>query len=512
MTTGQQILHIMRKDFLESRRGIAVFWFVVLIATAKATEWRPLQTGVLDYSMILVVLVGMLVVAMFVHADSPIRADAFWATRPFDPKAMLAAKVCLAVLVLMVPALIGEAIALHHFGVLGQAIPRALASSSWWFGGWLLAAMVVASLTKDLKTFALTLILTPLATLFIGALLPVPPLVIVPTAFVVDIVGLMGLASAIVLVLRQYAKRDERRRTLAIGILSAAAAVAWMVIGVAAHPPALAHGTSVSTPPLRMTPPSGGDLRRSTFTATLSVENPDDSTKFGVVDATLRLNLRDGTSIQLRPTSSGLIGAQNPVLPDNYEWLFKSGPVDMPILVFARLSDSQRARVAAGLSSIVLDGTAVVMRPMLIGSIPIATPGAARLNGVRVTLAKTTNLGGSPIFEVNITRVDGVDPQPGDGFSVARATEDFGIALLNDVTRRAIALRRTTSSAGSGWLVLPGARVQSESVMLEAARPVTGTEQRFEDEWMRQGHLVVYRWVPRYTVPIHIESSGAGGN
>src|SRR5262249_21976741 len=105
-----------------------------------------------------VVIAGMVVVAMLVQADSPVRPDAFWATRPLSPLAVLSAKVMLTFAFIVGIPLVGQAIALRMNGANASDLANYLPGGVLTYGLWLFAAFVVASYTRDLKTVVVVML------------------------------------------------------------------------------------------------------------------------------------------------------------------------------------------------------------------------------------------------------------------------------------------------------------------------------------------------------------------
>jgi len=119
---------VMAKDVRQSRWLLLGYLGVILLAYAQSIQQPTSAPTTLDVSLFLVVLVGMLAAGLLIQADSPTRADAFWASRPFDPTAVLASKALCTLLVLVVPALIAQAAVLVANGA-GSGATRARAST-----------------------------------------------------------------------------------------------------------------------------------------------------------------------------------------------------------------------------------------------------------------------------------------------------------------------------------------------------------------------------------------------
>jgi hypothetical protein len=169
MTWFAQVRHVMAKDVRQARWFLIAYGSVVLLATAHALQWPGASNGILDTSMFMVVVTGMFLVASFIQADSPFRSDAFWASRPFHPMAMLVAKLSLATLVVMVPALTGQLAALADNAVPMTSLLTLAGRSVWMYALWLLVAMLLAAMTRDVRGFTTALVAVSVTIAF-GAL------------------------------------------------------------------------------------------------------------------------------------------------------------------------------------------------------------------------------------------------------------------------------------------------------------------------------------------------------
>ena len=157
--TGQA-LHVARKDIRYTRWALVVYSLVVLVALLHALM-LPLATGPngsvmsnpLSATMLVVVLLGIVLAAVAVQADSPVQSNAFWASRPFAPGAMLGGKLLYCGGVILGVPLVAELIGLLRFNVTPDALVASLVKSAVVYGLILLCTVVVAGLTGDLRGF-----------------------------------------------------------------------------------------------------------------------------------------------------------------------------------------------------------------------------------------------------------------------------------------------------------------------------------------------------------------------
>jgi hypothetical protein len=192
----------MWKDARQARWPLAAYAAVVALSWAQALELPIVFMEAYDFSMFLVVLAGMYIAGLFIHADSPTRDDSYWATRPLDPAAVLAAKGALAFVALIIPPLIAQLHVLIVSEVPSTSIAWMLGRSIWLYAIWLVVAMVIAGMTRDVRSFTLGMLMVPVAFLLLGIVgsffltpgeaSPATPLMIVATTSI----GVIGLALA----------------------------------------------------------------------------------------------------------------------------------------------------------------------------------------------------------------------------------------------------------------------------------------------------------------------------
>ena len=207
MTWLAQVLHVLRKD-LRVIRWAGLLYVVAAVLTITAAllsweRWAPLLWAVV------VCMSGALLVGQVVHNDSPTRVDSFWATRPLTPSAVFAAKVLMALLVLVVPA-VGEWIYLRSHDISVVAATSLAARPIAVYTGLLALAIMVGVLTPNIKVFAIAF-----GGLVFGGTLAVQLLlwfdiddVGLPPALLLYVVVLTGI---IALGWQQYRTREPRR-------------------------------------------------------------------------------------------------------------------------------------------------------------------------------------------------------------------------------------------------------------------------------------------------------------
>src|SRR5688500_7340932 len=152
MTWFAQVLHVLRKDLRVIRWGVLLYVLLAtLIIAAALLSWG---VGASPLWVIALCMLGGLLVGQVVHNDSPASVDSFWATRPLSSSAVFAAKVLMALLLLVVPA-VGEWIYLRSHDIsAGDAMTLAVQPTAVYLG-LLGTALMVAVLTRNIKVFAI---------------------------------------------------------------------------------------------------------------------------------------------------------------------------------------------------------------------------------------------------------------------------------------------------------------------------------------------------------------------
>jgi hypothetical protein len=143
MTLARQLLYLVRRELRGIAPWLVLMGLVLTVAVLRSTESTVLGGEALPTS-IAIMLCLALASAVRVMADSPARADAYWATQPIDARALAMAKVLAC---LCVTALCGVAMVITMYDW-GYSLTTALTSAVMTVAGmtvWLLGVAVVAS-------------------------------------------------------------------------------------------------------------------------------------------------------------------------------------------------------------------------------------------------------------------------------------------------------------------------------------------------------------------------------
>jgi ABC-type transport system involved in multi-copper enzyme maturation permease subunit len=510
-----QVVHIVRKDLFLSRWLLLAYVAVVLGATAVAAGWLAAGTNFYPLWSLSLVLLGMVLFALLVQADSPQRTDAFWITLPFSRSAMFAAKVAGAVLLLLVVPLLGQFAALLAHAVPRVDIPRMLFSSTLAFGAWLGLAAVIAALTRDLRTFIVALTLVMLGWFVgmqvLGAFLSSGSTEESPSRFLVPAIVVGG---SLFVLAYLYRTRNVRRGAW-IAILLGCATVVLPLAASRSTPAETAVLGSIPEP-LRPAALSVKDFRlQANGRATLGLElsGASASHQYLLVSPTGHLEMPDGSSVQVE-----IQGGEGAYLPLNdpvphpgegLVWLgertFHRGGVTGVQIVF---SPGQRAALAGGDARLTVRGRLEVREARVRGELPLETGATGAFDGRRLRVLEVGRFEGGPAVELQISSVSS-SRSAGAGSPWSRPPgRPTSHALVNHEAGEAIALTEMGSSGGSFGLVLPGNETWTTTKTLQPGPGIS--EVRIAGDWLRHARLLIMDWVPVGSDPVQIQTTVQG--
>ena len=461
MTWLGQVRHVMAKDVSQARWLLAGYVAIVLAAWARASEWPASSSTVFDVSMFLVILAGILVAGSVVQADSPTRSDAFWGSRPFHPTAVLTAKALLALLMLIGLPLLAQLHVLVSNDVSGRPMVAMLAKSAWVYGQWLLIAMVLAAVTRDIRSFIVGLVMLPAGIALLsfsssfgrarGALwTPGVIQTVAPAAFMVA-----GIATAVGLLIVLYRSRTLLRPAK----VAAAVAVACTFFGLVAAP-------SRANTASRLDSLSGdfgvvveSDLGRLVPSSLkVGVDGPRSSTRLVMLDSgAVTLRLRDGTVTRV-PFQNARFRLMSPRLPvgTGLRWLSGMPNDGRGSRTGLPLTHDQREALRAGIASASIEGSALVSEPRVAFTMPLRVGASAQRDGrsVRVIAVNPANDDSiAVVVQGTITRSGAFDINQ---LLMLTPWETPRFALVNEARGEAV-LIQTGFGGASEALILPGA-------------------------------------------------------
>jgi hypothetical protein len=181
-----QTLHIFRKDLRRLRWWLALWVALVAVQTASAIAGPRLALSGLSQTIVMaqvdsltatvVVLTLALLASRLIHDEPLVGLDWFWISRPYDWRALLAAKLLLAMVFFVGVPLAAHVIVMAAFGAdlvdIIRVAPDFVASDLRWALAW----MVFAVLTRSLATFSLAAV---------GALIAMVLLVLIMTTVLI---------------------------------------------------------------------------------------------------------------------------------------------------------------------------------------------------------------------------------------------------------------------------------------------------------------------------------------
>jgi hypothetical protein len=140
-----QVLHVARKDLRLSRWLLLAYAAVVAGVGAAAAEWGVFAAVAPPLRMLGVVLLGTVLLAFLVQADSPARSDSLWVILPLRSSAVFAAKLLVGVVVLIGIPLLGQLAGLRAHDVAPGNLAGLLGQSALSYGVWLAIVAAVAA-------------------------------------------------------------------------------------------------------------------------------------------------------------------------------------------------------------------------------------------------------------------------------------------------------------------------------------------------------------------------------
>ena len=495
MKRWRQVLHVARKDLRVGRGMLAVHAVVVAVATAAVLGWFG---GILLH--LLVLAIGTITMAGLVHADSPVRADAFWATRPLDPCAVVGAKLLVAAAALIGIGLFGHAVALAAHDVPARAYPALLTGPALRYAWWLALAALVAALTRDVRSFLLVLVLL-IVLMQIGGgalLLLLERAGSDSTATGSTTVQVIILAAMLGVVARQYAVRDVRGGIRwALVILVVAWAVAFVVPATtnAGSPPNLPRleSTAVTLVPTPGPPDAGRfllrverDPRRPDVFYTIRIDRAEVRTADG---SSVALPVREDRYVLAGPDAQVLAGVAG---ADTI------GLGQSPLLSLD-LSSAARTALRQPGSRIAVVAQVVAWKPRIAAVLPLEAGRTTTSNGVRYRIDEVDLDPHRARLSLRSSHVHWDDvpvrgPQPGPEFVLAR----------RDRTA-AIAFSMQTGSGSGGALVLPS-RSSTRRVELGMTEMYGPDGPILPDlPWLADAELLAIEWSPAGSMEIRAE-------
>lgn len=495
MTALAQVRHVFVKDVQEHRWLLALYVAMVLVATGHALGWRPFAAPMLGGTMMVVGLAGILVVASVVQGDSPTRSDAFWVSHPLEPLAVLAAKGVLALLVLAV-AVAGQAIAVGSYHPASGDTVRLLLHPSVSFATIIIAAIVAASLTRDLRTFALAAIVVPVTLIITFTLLTAYAARVFAIALSsreLAIARWMALAIGGIIVAWLYRTRDPRMRTRLLGYFAAGVAVLTTAISGMDLPSRPAN-VRVPRIPLSLeasSPNMPGNPDK--LVMSLVVPELPEGYLFAFRAPLATVTFADGSSAKVS-LGYGYFGlsddhlARTPIIP-GIRWRRLRPPRSgESVTLAAELTPAQRLAIDAGGATVSVDAHVDVDTLRAEESTPLVAGAVMTRDGRRTRIERWSHASGIPDLIVHSASVtDDASRAPSLGGSFTTGVE---YALVNRSRGEGIPLGRAGMGVEMDGLVLPGSTLSATTIRYNGNLRVTGGPELPDDDWYRDAELL----------------------
>lgn len=499
MSGMAELWHIVRKDVRQSRWLLIVYLALVIAATLGAVTRETLLDGNLQWVASLIVILGPIIAASIIQADSPTQADAFWASHPFRRWAMLGAKMVLVVGVLFMVPLIGQLLGVRAFEVPARDLAAIMLATAASYGLLLLITVFLGALTQDLRGLIL---------LLIGFFVVLTAMAIVLSELqwswngvLSGVLRTLALSGIVALFVALYLRRGLRGAR----VLGAGALALFLVAGVQ---------------PMGQTAPSTlSDLPRPSSVATIALELRDTAQITRTGQALLRLRLENGADARhyrldesyLRFFLSGgatLDLPQRQLVSRSMRPTFSPGALTVPGMprissidepfvhsvtdVTVDLTPAQRATLMRGVDSAEFVSTVTVLEPRLLMTLPLQVGAQALAGGYDVHIDRLGFGTSTDVLSLSVKTVTGAR----DEYSWMDNENGLLAIVVNPERNEGIGLARGGASANPGLLVLPGAGLHQGTVMFRQPSVRRGEPPLVDDAFLQGASVMLVRWQP----------------
>lgn len=495
MNALAQVRHLFVNDVRRLRWMLVAYVACVAIATVAATSLPMGKMGWFQAPPLLVVLIGFVLVASAVQADSPCRPDAFWMSRPIQPFAVLGAKLVLALLVVAVPVAAADW-SLIHLGFASSEIWSALGHAATSFSDTLLLGMAIAAVTRDLRSFANTAVavivlgLVALVALY-GRLGFIPGQ---PTAGGTIHTAVFYLAP-LVLLLFVYWRRDSVKMARIAGATALAGLFLFEPFTLAPDRPATQHDVadaSADAPHLSVAfvrVASNATAARLTFLVTGTAWR--NAARLVITPDSVLVHVRDGSTVALRNQMPTIVVKLPSTAPESLPW--RDVAPDWPTSM--ALSRGEVQALASGVSGIEIVGRAEGYALNVAAVLPFVSGPKTSRQGARLQLDSVQNdpYGASAAITMFAIQHKGVDASALLR-RVRMARVEWALPrfqLVDDSTHQAIRLATPSSGSTDVSMVLPGANLTCQWAHVQTPLDYTATDAAGQ---VRRVHFLYLEW------------------
>jgi hypothetical protein len=505
MTILAQVRHVFAKDVREARWSLLIYIGVVVAVTLRA-----IHKSLPDYTLLVVVIPGIVMVAIVTMSDSPTQPDAFWASRPLHPLAVLGAKLLMAFAIVLGLPLVGQWIGLVRYDVGAQQLAVLMGKTAWAYASWLLIGMMVAALTRDMRSFLVSLIALPFLFLMVVQLKsgPIPVELSVRLEQILIAGAILGSALLLAYV---YRKRDRRVRAAA-AVVALLIVVSLTATSTSGLPSAAAASPSVPRVRVHLELNPNQTFERDRIEVAVVADSAPRNERIVLSAGFLSTTLSDGSTLRL-PVTSGAAELTPFVVPEQQGITWFGLPTENVVRTAgfaAPISAEQRSALSSGIRSAGLDVQVETLEPSIAATIPLISGARSASRGREVRVVGYSQNPGE--LALNLTREIVGRPQEALNFGAA---PKFEFALVNRERGQATPLFSYRSYSGrSGALVLPGVPVRFDTMSFRVAlwapnqpRPprlqVHGVS--LDEDWLRGARLMIFDWKPLGTYPVRVE-------
>jgi hypothetical protein len=446
---------------------------IVSFTASSTTETLSMSEFTVSWLPLVIVTVGILALAILVQADRPLQADSFWTTRPLAPTAVLGAKLLLAAVAITLVPLAAGFVSLRSLHTPVSVAGGMLAHAALVHLSLLLATILVAALTEDMKGFVSASVgLLAALLLSIGLFTEI-------TMGDFDIpssVAFVAPAVAIVLLTFLYRGRRCGNARRAAGL---AVALLLMIGAIVAPNFDTARVPMLSTGP-RVSFTFGTPGETSGILPFRMYVDDSSSARFAFARDLTVISDERGTR-NLTPMHDTIVaGAVLPDLGQPIHWILL--PVGTRRTNRLAISPADSQAITRGATSAELRGVVTVLHPRVLSTMPLRDGAFAEKDGRFVGIYGVSH--DSAHVSVYVHTVSAQLPG-GHLPDFAIVNFERGEGMLLD--------EHPSSGSGDGWVVLPWIRVMSSFGQFSTSDRVSLPR---DSGWYDKAKLVAVDWVP----------------
>jgi hypothetical protein len=506
-----QVRHVAVKDVRQGWWLLLVYVAMVSVAAASVVTRRalgPYSTGPSSETLgmpdifvvwlpAFIIILGLLSTASLLHADSPTRANAFWASRPLSPSAVLAAKLVVVATAVVALPLVGGLTALESLDTSPAAATSVLARAALSYGEWTLAVMVIGALTDDIRGFVSAFVGVLAAMIVLLGVLDITT--VEWGAFGPAVLLLISVGGGVALMAFLYRTRHRGLRTWIAGVAAMVCLVTASFMTPSLHDRAML--LSSAGPPVEVEPLNPSAWREAQrFAMRFRVAQGPDSERLDFHPIAITLRLHDGKDVHVNGSHSDvLVRRVVPPVGHPVRWINDPTNPEWPTVFTAQPNfDFERPSIARDIRSVAVNGTVTVSRPRVVATLPLRKGATVTRDGRRVAIygfrhdSSVANVWVQLSFVARPAAV----PEPNRQLS---EKDGLQFAIVNEAHAEAMLIDGGVEG-GSGSIVLPWINVSTMFMGLSTRTSQGSTGVPRDDAWYAGAQLVIVEWnvVGRY--------------